>query len=593
MKAPYGPLAVLLFACTRPLPIVPPAPLPAIAEAKRPLIEHAGPAALGEPLPLLAILREELERNRRELDGRGKPPPYFLSYQVTDRHHASLEASFGALDENEDEVTRTLDVDLRVGDYRLDDTHPMPEEEIELFFRRMRSGVRLPLDDDRAAIAKGIWLATDRKYREAVEQLVKVKASQAIKTEDEDKSEDFSHEESLRLIEPTAALRFDAAAWSPRIKDYSRLFAGRSEVHESQVSLASVVENRLFVSSDNGEVQTSRAHVRLAFWASTTADDGMELFRFEAIDVPALGDLPADEEIRARIGRVIDDVIALRKAPIAEPYERPAILEGKAAGVFFHEIFGHRVEGHRQKKDEEGQTFAKQLGKQVMPALIDVYDDPTITRINGTFLNGSYRADNQGVLGQRAELVKDGVLQTFLMSRSPTRGITRSNGHARAQAGAFPVARQANLVVEPHGGANRDELKRRLLAEVARRGKPYGLRLTEVAGGFTVTERWMPQGFKVMPVMVYRVYPDGREELVRGVDVEGTPLATLTKILAAGDDYAVFNGVCGAESGWVPVSATSPSLLIEQLEVTRRPNGRDRPPLLSAPASIPNSGETR
>jgi predicted Zn-dependent protease len=284
---------------------------------------------------------------------------------------------------------------------------------------------------------------------------------------------------------------------------------------------------------------------------------------------------------------IIADLRSLRKAPLSDPYIGPAILEGRAAGVFFHEIFGHRVEGHRQKNEEEGQTFAKKVGEPIMPAFVSVYDDPTLSRLGVADLNGFYRFDDEGVMAQRATLVEDGVLRGFLLSRSPTRGFAQSNGHGRRQEGRGVVSRQGNLVVEPKRFVPVSELRELLRAEAKRQGKPYGLSFRDISGGFTNTQRGGPQAFKVLPILVYRVWVDGRpDELVRGVDLVGTPLAALSRIIAASDDYQTFNGYCGAESGFVPVSATSPSLLVQQIEVERRDKGNDKPPLLPAPALI-------
>ncbi len=287
---------------------------------------------------------------------------------------------------------------------------------------------------------------------------------------------------------------------------------------------------------------------------------------------------------------VINDLIALRKAPLADPYVGPAILEGRAAGVYFHEIFGHRVEGHRQKGHVEGQTFAKQVGKEVLPTFIDVYDDPTIAGLAGVELNGFYRVDDEAVVSQRASLVEGGVLKGFLMSRSPARGFNHSNGHGRRQAGRPVVARQGNLIVHPRRVTTPEALKERLLLEVKRQGKPYGLRFTVVEGGFTNTSRHGAQFFKVKPVMVYKIFPDGHEELVRGADIEGTPLTSISKVQLAANDMVVFNGYCGAESGMVPVSAASPSLLVSTVEIARRMTGKERPPILPAPPTSNRKG---
>jgi TldD protein len=332
-------------------------------------------------------------------------------------------------------------------------------------------------------------------------------------------------------------------------------------------------------------IQTGRNYVRVFLQADTRADDGMELERFESYDAAAFESLAGAAEMQKGADSMIADLKALRGAPLADPYIGPAILEGRAAGVFFHEIFGHRVEGHRQKNEDEGQTFAKKIGEPVMPRFVSVYDDPTLARIGSVDLNGFYRYDDEAVTAQRATLVDQGVLKGFLLSRSPTRGFHESNGHGRRQEGRAVVSRQGNLVVQPSVAVPVDELRRRLRDEAKRQGKAYGLLFRDISGGFTNTQRTGPQSFKVLPILVYRVWADGRpDELVRGADLVGTPLSSLSRILASANDYQTFNGYCGAESGYVPVSATSPSLLVQQIEIERRDKGSDKPPVLPAPS---------
>ena len=280
---------------------------------------------------------------------------------------------------------------------------------------------------------------------------------------------------------------------------------------------------------------------------------------------------------------MIHDLEALRVAPVADAYTGPAILSGRASGVFFHEIFGHRVEGQRQKTAEDAQTFTNRIGTQVLSSAFSVYSDPTARRLGGTDLAGYYAFDNQGVKARRVTVVDNGVLKTFLMSRSPVAGITESNGHGRNQAGLPPVARQSNLIVEVAPSAVQEDLKTTLIAEVKKQGLPFGLYFDVIEGGFTFVGRMMPNSFNVLPLMVYRIYPDGKEELIRGADLIGTPLTTFSKIIAADKNVAVFNGFCGAESGSVPVSATSPGILVTQIEVQKKAKSQERIPLLPAP----------
>jgi predicted Zn-dependent protease len=272
-------------------------------------------------------------------------------------------------------------------------------------------------------------------------------------------------------------------------------------------------------------------------------------------------------------------------APINDPTVGPALLTGRAAAVFFHEVFGHRAEGHRQKDVSEGQTFSKKVGEQILPDFLSITDDTTMKKLSGQDLLGYYQFDDEGVPAQRVSLVEHGVLKNFEMSRSPLVGFPRSNGHGRRQLGATPVSRQGNLIVESSKTVTNAQLRAKLIELIKTQGKSYGLLIDDIAGGFTFTGRGQPQAFQVLPLVVYKVFADGRpNELVRGVDIVGTPLAALTKIVATGNTTEVFNGYCGAESGSVPVSAASPAILTSELEVQKKESSTDRPPILPPPA---------
>jgi predicted Zn-dependent protease len=273
----------------------------------------------------------------------------------------------------------------------------------------------------------------------------------------------------------------------------------------------------------------------------------------------------------------------LLKAPVAEPFVGPAILSGRAAGVFFHEIFGHRIEGHRQKDESEGQTFTQKVGEQILPTFLSVTFDPTKKSIAGVDLNGYYEYDDEGVKARPVVSVENGILRNFLMSRSPIQGFDNSNGHGRRQPGREIVSRQSNLIVSSTKAVSDAQLKQMLIDEIKRQNKPYGIYFDNITNGFTTTQRAGLQAFSVVPVIVYKVFPDGHEELIRGADIVGTPLASFAKIIATGDTASVFNGFCGAESGSVPVSAVSPAILISEIEVEKKQQGQDLLPLLPSP----------
>jgi len=535
--------------------------------------------------PVLATMRQEMERSLENLK-KTPIPPYFLSYQLTDNHAIHIHGAFGALLNSNEEQTRLLDTDLRVGDYALDNTHSIRGGDYSFPDWGEQLGRRqLPLDDNRDALRMALWYETDQRYKHAIERLGAIKANVQVKADPEDHSPDFSRESKERYAEAEAQLSFDRKAWEDRIRKYSAPFAEHKEIIEGSAYVVAEVETRRYVNSDGSVIRTSSPFYRLIISASSKAEDGMELPLHQTYMSFEPEGLPDDATVLKDVGQMVKNLLALRQAPLAEPYTGPAILSGRASAVFFHEIFGHRIEGHRQKNEEEAQTFKKKVNQAILPDFLSVYSDPTQRRAGKTELVGYYLYDDEGVKARRVVVVDKGVLRNFLMSRTPIEGFDHSNGHGRRQQGYRVVARQSNLLVEASTHVRRAELKQRLIEQIKAANKPYGLLFDDIEGGFTFTQRFLPNAFNVRPTMVYRVYPNGREELVRGVDLIGTPLIAFSKILAADDEVSVFNGVCGAESGWVPVSATAPGLLISQIEVQRKEKSQERLPILPPPSA--------
>ena len=477
---------------------------------------------------------------------------------------------------------RTLDTQVRVGDYTLDNTHEIRGDMSAMMFNGV-GGAAVPLDNDADAIRAVLWYQTDQHYKRAVEQLTKVKTNVQVKVAQEDTSADFTREEPQHASEPIADVKIDRHVWEDKIRKYTAPFGAYTNIYQADAYLQAGAETRWYVNSEGSVIQTSQPALRLFIYANTKASDGMELPRYESYFGFTEKDLPDDATVLKAVDRMIHDMEALRVAPVVDPYTGPAILSGRASGVFFHEIFGHRVEGARQKNSDDAQTFKKKIGQPVLAKEFSVYFDPTLRRLGNTELAGFYTYDNEGVKARRVAVVENGVLKTFLMSRKPVEGIAQSNGHGRAQSGLAPVARQSNLVVEVAPSAVQPDLKKMLIAEVQKQGLPYGLLFDDIEGGFTFTGRTIPNAFNVLPLMVYRIYPDGREELVRGADLIGTPLTTFSKIVAADKNVAVFNGICGAESGGVPVSAASPGIFVSQIEVQKKAKSQERIPILPAP----------
>ncbi len=544
--------------------------------AVAPMTDHT-PAARS---PILDIMAAENQRWTKSLAG-GADPAYYLAYQIVEQRVVSFDAEGGALVNDSDETDRILDIEIRVGSPGLDNTRALSDDPNGFNEPLPRRGV-VPFESDGPAIANHLWLETDRRYREAVQALTYVRQDQ--RTLGKKKGvPDFSNAPAEVYIGTPVKLAYDKAAWVARLKRCSeRAFRGVATRGSCGVVLT---ENTAwFVNSDGSQLQTSWTTAQLAVSVGVKADDGEGLSRLEQAFGRGPADLPDDAAVDKMIDTVTRDLDALHKAPLAEPYVGPAILEGRAAGVFFHEVFGHRIEGHRQKDETSGKTFSSYVGREIMPTWLSVYDDPTLTTLNGKLLNGFFRFDDEGVRARRASLVEHGKLVGFLMGRNPIGVESASNGHGRKQPGLDPVARQGNLVVHAEKSVEYAELEKMLMEEVKRQNRPYGMVFTDISGGFTNTSAFAPQAFKVNPVMAYRLYPDGKRELVRGIDISGTPLVALQSIRAASRNVETFNGVCGAESGWVPVSASAPSLLVERLEIEKAFIPADRPPVLGAPS---------
>jgi len=502
-----------------------------------------------------------------------------MAYAVSDLESFTASAVLGALQSRSNSHTRRLDVTVRVGDRSLDNYHVVDGR-----MPRFTSGGRVALEDEPNAIRQALWRETDRVYRLAAERLIQIRTEDAVSIQDEDAPADFSVEEPSVSISIPDPLQIDREAWTERLRALSAEFKSHQSVLRSGVSLEARREVKYFVDSEGARVTHGWTSARISINATAKAPDGMDLATTDSFEAITPAGLPDDKAVIAAIRKAADDLTKMVDAPQVAPYVAPAILSGRAAGVFFHEIFGHRVEGHRLKDVTEGQTFGSSLGDQVLPTFLSVIFDPTRKRFGGTDLMGWYEYDDDGVRARRVPVVENGILETFLMSRSPAPGLDASNGHGRRQPGREVVARQSNLIVESTKAVSDEKLREMLIEEIVRQGKEYGFFFEQVTGGFTLTGRRGIQAFKVIPLVVYRVYPDGRaDELVRGADIVGTPLAAFSKIIAAGDTPGVFNGYCGAESGQVPVSAVSPALLVSEIEIQRKESSQDRPPLLPRP----------
>ena len=529
---------------------------------------------------LLPAMKAELERSMKTL-GSQDPAAYYIGYTLTDSERVTVSGSNSALLNSDFNRNRWLEVSVRTGSYELDNTHKVDGRQPP----SGGPGTNAPLDDDPDVLRRVIWLETDKQYRAAAEALIKIKTGKEVKVQTEEgQAPDFSREKPQVFTGPWVSFSLDRKPWEQKVRDYTAYFRQSPAIINSIVTFTAQAQNVLQLTSEGTQLQFGQIRYRLELFIQGKAGDGMDINRYYNFDWVDPSEAPDDKAVLAAASQLRKEMEGLVVSPLNDPTVGPALLTGRAAAVFFHEVFGHRAEGHRQKDVNEGQTFAKKVNQQILPEFLTVVDDPTSKKLAKQDLLGYYQYDDEGVIGERVTLVDHGILKNFEMSRSPLKDFPHSNGHGRRQLGAEPVSRQGNLIVESSKKVTNDQLRAKLIELIKEQNKPYGLLIDDIAGGFTFTGRGQPQAFQVEPLVVYKVFPDGKpDELVRGVDIVGTPLAALTKIVATGDTPEVFNGYCGAESGYVPVSASAPAILTSELEVQKKQSSTDRPPILPPP----------
>lgn len=536
-------------------------------------------------MPVLTAMRDELGRSMGRLRLRDYEAPYFIAYAVRDYDRYTVSGKYGALQTDDHSRARQAYVEVRVGDYRFDNT---TNEGLDISFSLdppdYEPSTAAPLDDSGDALRATLWLLTDSKYKQALGAYAKKRGRRATALSEDEGLPSFSKEPPVKTVEPPLTLTFDAESVRQRVREAGVRLKQYPEIFDAAVQVVAERVTRYLVNSEGTELAADRIIFSLHVTGATRAADGMLLEHEKAFYASTLDGLPDTAAVLKAVDQLASELHALREAPVIDPYTGPAILMQQAAGVFFHEAIGHRLEGERQNDEKEGRTFKGQIGHRILPDFLTIVDDPTLERAAGASLNGYYHYDDEGVAARPVTLIDRGVLRDYLKSRTPISGSVRSNGHGRAETVGDPMGRMANLVVRSTRRVSEDELKRMLLAEVRRQGKPFGLIIRDITGGSTNTSNYGFQAFKGQPRLVYRVdAKTGREALVRGVEMVGTPLTSINRIVATSDKDGVFNGYCGAESGLVPVSSVAPAILMSEIELQRSQRALERPPLLPPP----------
>jgi predicted Zn-dependent protease len=515
-------------------------------------------AAAGDAL--LEALLTELDRSKEHLKMDGVQAPYYIEYRVNDVDDYDAEAAFGALRESQRVRLRILRVVVRVGDYKQDSYFGQGTGETNI----------LPLDDDPIALRHQIWLTTDEAYKAAGEALAAKQAEMKRFTADPNPVDDFSKEPVVTAVEPTVSLKIDQTEWGKTLEDVTNLYRKYPDIQSVSASARFSAINEYFVDSEGTVTRSGKLTYNLQLNSSAQADDGMRLSRNPYWTVGRAEELPTREKLMSDAKQALDTVAALRKAPIVEEeYRGPVLFAPDAADDVLASLVGTNVVGRKPQPGRPNRTvgaFATSYKSRVLPPFLSIIDDPTLKDFQGHSLIGSYAVDNEGVKAQSVNVVENGMLSSYLLGRQPLRDFPASNGHGRAGPGSLPSPSLGVLLLKSAEAQSPEELRKKILQMTKDSGNPYAYRVDTLGPGNS-------------PRLLYRIYPDAHEELVRGAVFNELDVRALrSNLIAVGNDPLVSN-----RTGGVPTTIICPSLLFDELEVKRADTSKDKLPDYPAP----------
>lgn len=520
---------------------------------------------------LLTVLEEEINYQVERLkDSADKP--YFIQYNASEIFSHEIQSSFGSLNSIDFVHTRAFFPELRIGDYNYDNTHQdesNPYFNALSFFNSMYQ--ILTVEDSVFQISKAIRNSFDDTYKSALEAFSKKTKKRPDDKNDISNRNDFSKENPSKYYEPPLInLNFDKIYWEKTIKELTHIFVNEDYIETADAVVRCHYSRDYIVNNEGSSIVQNSLTTELHLSVLVKCTDGNLAPLIKSYYAFTPSGLPDLEELKKQSIELKSLAFKLKDAPSADPFSGPCILSSNASGVFFHEIFGHRIEGHRLNDKVDAQTLKNKIGDNILPEFLSISFDPTTKEYDKVDLIGYYKYDNQAVMSKKVNVVDNGKLVDFLMCRTPVESIDKSNGHGRRSFGQPAVARQSNMFISSSQSVDEGELIKRLIKICKKKKLEYGFYFKEVTGGFTSTNRFSPNAFNIIPTEVYKIYIDGRpNELIKGVTLIGTPLTMFSEIDKVGKEYSVFSGYCQAESGSLPVSVVSPTILVGNIETQR------------------------
>lgn len=532
---------------------------------------------------LVPILRKDA---RRALSMRipGYPGVYFCSFLLRDVDWFNTWAAAGSTFRTRTDRTRNVLCDLRVGSYRYDQTTKggLVEEDSDL---ESTKHVNVPVDSKHTGgLRLALWRLTEAKFREALKDYSAKEAARIASADSVRELPNFTRLKRVNRTSRCKPQRVDARRWAELVRVASAYVCNLPQVSTGWVEFEASQESRVFVSTEGSVIVQHSRVFTLTCTMRRIMSDGVTIEQDVVVNVGDMRELPSLRAFKTMIARKHRKLQELSRAREIHAFSGPVLLYPRPAALLFHETLGHRLEGSRLLSSEEGQTLKGLEGKRITHEAIEIRDNPTLRKFKGEVCIGAYDADDEGTLATNTLLIDRGVLKGFLNTRAVThrKGFV-PNGHARSKRHQRPVSRMGVFTVAAHRTKTMAQLRAMLLEEIRKQGKPFGLVVYETSGGETDTTNYDFQAFRGEISYATLLYPNGRESLVRGVNIVGTPLQALDHVIGIGDTRELDNSFCGAESGLLPVSMIAPAVLLSNLELQAKSEEGVAPSILKKP----------
>src|SRR5712671_634175 len=568
-------------------------------------------------------MRDEMARSKTRLEliipGTQQPVrPYYVEYRLLDLDVREIVAEFGTLLTTTHARNRFMNVEARVGGYKLDSSNFIGDESFRGFIGSQGS---VGIDRDYDSLRQDLWIATDQAFKQAVETYSRKQAYLSSLAR-QSNIDDFSRTEPIQQIEPLVTPDWSKRNWEQEAREASATLRLFPDIYESRVTYYLVYATEYLLTSEGTEIRTNRTYAAVEAGMNTLASDGMPLNHLYASYAPKPADLPNVDSVRKGLNVSASELMALRAAKTAEDYTGPVLFEARAAAPMLAQVFGPAMNGSRPplafqpiveqmlsglggKSDWSGR-----IGSRVLPPTVNLVDDPAAKEFHGAPLLGGYAVDDEGVRARKTTIVDKGNLKELLMSRRPGPDSNQSNGHGRSGFLGDAKATMSNLFFNASDTISPADLKKKFLDECRTEKLEYCIVVREMdnpaisllhqedfsellasfGGGAGTGDR--------LPVLIYKVYPEnGREEIIRGARVMGLNTRALRNLAGVGNDNFAYNymqsqlagfagtalGAFGSAQGGLPASVVAPSLLFGELEVRGARGEPKRLPLLPAP----------